>query len=106
MSVALVCAVPWPNEGVGLPVSESLACGTPVLTSDTSSLPEVAGEAALLVDPTSTEAIADGLHQLVTDSVLRERLRSAGFANIQRFSWQRCARETLLVLEQTAHGDL
>ena len=106
LSGALVFAFPSLYEGFGFPVLEAQACGTPVLTSATSSLPEVAGEAALLVDPMSTEAIADGLRQLVTDAVLRERLRSAGFANIQRFSWQRCARETLLVLEQTAHGDL
>ena len=77
-----------------------------MLTSTTSSLPEVAGEAALLVDPMSTAAIADGLHQLLTDSMLRKRLQTAGFVNIQRFSWQRCAVETLQVLEHTVHGDL
>ena len=106
LSGALVFAFPSLYEGFGFPVLEAQACGTPVLTSTTSSLPEVAGQAALFVDPLSTEAIADGLVQLVTDSVLRRRLRTAGFANIQRFSWQRCARETLQVLEQTAHGDL
>jgi glycosyltransferase involved in cell wall biosynthesis len=106
LSGALVFAFPSLYEGFGFPVLEAQACGTPVLTSTTSSLPEVAGEAALLVDPMSTEAIADGLHQLVTDSSLRKRLRAAGFANIQRFSWQRCAVETLQVLEHTAHGDL
>ena len=106
LSGALVFAFPSLYEGFGFPVLEAQACGTPVLTSTTSSLPEVAGEAALLVNPLSTEAIADGLVQLVTDSVLRRRLRTAGFANIQRFSWQRCARETLQVLELTAQGDL
>jgi glycosyltransferase involved in cell wall biosynthesis len=106
LSGALVFAFPSLYEGFGFPVLEAQACGTPVLTSTTSSLPEVAGEAALLVDPLSTEAIADGLVQLATDSALRQRLRTAGFANIQRFSWQRCACETVQVLEQTVHGDL
>ena len=106
LSGALVFAFPSLYEGFGFPVLEAQACGLPVLTSTTSSLPEVAGEAALLVDPMSIEEIAAGLLRLVTDSVLRETLRSAGFVNVQRFSWERCARETLLVLERTAHGDL
>jgi len=106
LSGALVFAFPSLYEGFGFPVLEAQACGSPVLTSTTSSLPEVAGEAALLVDPMSIEAIAAGLLRLVTDPILREHLRSAGFANVQRFSWERCARETLLVLERTAHGDL
>lgn len=106
LSGALAFAFPSLYEGFGFPVLEAQACGTPVLTSTTSSLPEVAGEAALFVDPMNTEAIADGLLRLVIDSTLREHLRSAGFANIQRFSWQRCARETLYILELTARGDL
>lgn len=99
LSGALVFAFPSLYEGFGFPVLEAQACGVPVLAANTSALPEVAGQAALLVDPLDVEAMAVGLWQLLTDEVLRQRLRLAGFANIQRFSWQRCARETLAVLE-------
>jgi glycosyltransferase involved in cell wall biosynthesis len=101
---ALAFAFPSLYEGFGFPVLEAQACGTPVLASTSSSLPEIAGESALLVDAMDTNAIADGLMRLVADPVLREQLRTAGFANIQRFSWERCARETLGLLERTARG--
>lgn len=100
LSGALTFAFPSLYEGFGFPVLEAQACGVPVLTSDTSSLPEVAGEAALLVDPEDPAAIQQGLLRLLVDRELRDRLRAAGFANIRRFSWQRCAQETLAVLEQ------
>jgi glycosyltransferase involved in cell wall biosynthesis len=104
LSGALAFAFPSLYEGFGFPVLEAQACGLPVLTSSTSSLSEVAGDSALLVDPTSTEAIAAGLSRLVTDAALREQLRTAGFANVRRFSWTRCAEETLRVLERVAAG--
>jgi glycosyltransferase involved in cell wall biosynthesis len=106
LSGALALVFPSLYEGFGFPVLEAQACGVPVLTSTTSSLPEVAGDSALLVDPTDTEAIAAGLRQLATDAALRNRLSVAGFVNIRRFSWERCARETLQVLERVAAGDL
>jgi glycosyltransferase involved in cell wall biosynthesis len=99
LSGALCFAFPSLHEGFGFPVLEAQACGAPVLAANTSSLPEVAGEGALLVDPLDTDAIAAGLLRLAGDPVLRARLQAAGFANLQRFSWQRCARETLAVLE-------
>lgn len=102
LSGAAVFAFPSLHEGFGIPVLEAQACGVPVLTSTTSSLPEVAGDAALLVDPLDEEAIAAGLLQLMSDAALRRRLVAAGFANIQRFSWARCARETLSVLAAVA----
>jgi glycosyltransferase involved in cell wall biosynthesis len=74
-------------EGFGLPVLEAMACGTPVVTANTSALPEVAGDAALLVDPTSIEQITEALQRIVTDSSLRQQLRSKGLAQAARFSW-------------------
>lgn len=79
-------------EGFGLPALEAMACGTAVITSNCSSLPEVAGDAALLVDPEDTGAIADGLERLMTDEALRARLAAAGPARAARFSWAATAR--------------
>lgn len=99
LSGALAFVFPSLYEGFGIPVLEAQACGAPVLASNTSSLPEVAGQGALLVDPLSTAAIAAGLRRLLTEPDLRDHLRAAGFANLRRFSWERCARATLAVLE-------
>jgi len=91
---AAVFAYPSLFEGFGLPVLEALACGTPTLTSDRSSLPEVAGDATILVDPESVEAIADGLERLLCDRELRTSLQVAGPAQAARFSWNRCGTMT------------
>ena len=91
-------------EGFGLPPLEAMACGTPVVTSSTTSLPEVAGEAALLVDPTDVEAIATAMAQLLDDASMRQRLRQAGIERARQFTWQRCARGTLAVLEEAARA--
>ncbi len=82
-------------EGFGLPVLEAMACGTPVACSATSSLPEVAGEAALLFDPEATEEIRAALRRLTTDVELRAALRQRGLERARRFSWTRTARLTL-----------
>lgn len=89
-------------EGFGLPVLEAQRAGVPVMTSTHSSLPEVAGDAALLVDPLDVEAIAQAMLDLSRDEALRQRLIAAGYANVQRFSWERAAAETLAVLEEAA----
>jgi glycosyltransferase involved in cell wall biosynthesis len=102
LSGALCFAFPSLHEGFGFPVLEAQACGAPVLAANTSSLPEVAGDGALLVDPLDTGAIAAGLLRLAGDDGLRGRLRVAGFVNLRRFSWQRCAQETVAVLEAVA----
>lgn len=100
LSGALAFTFPSLHEGFGLPVLEAQACGCPVITSTTSSLPEVAGDAALLVDPQDTAAIADAMERLTTDPTLSQRLIQRGFANVERFSWQTCAQTVLNVIDQ------
>ncbi|NJO83116.1 MAG: glycosyltransferase family 4 protein [Blastochloris sp.] len=94
------CAFVFPSlyEGFGMPVLEAMACGAPVLTANTSSLPEVAGDAALLIDPENTDAMTDGLARLLEDASLRADLRARGLARAAQFTWDRCAAETYAVL--------
>jgi len=82
-------------EGFGLPPLEAMACGTPVIVSNVSSLPEVVDDAALLVDPLDVEAWAVAMQQLLTNTSLHEELRQKGLRRAQSFSWERAARETL-----------
>ncbi|HEY0721746.1 MAG TPA: glycosyltransferase, partial [Gammaproteobacteria bacterium] len=86
-------------EGFGLPVLEAMACGTPVLTSNVTALPEVAGDAALLVDPLSVEAIASGIARLCNDSELRQTLSAKGLIRAQEFTWDAVADKIRAVLE-------
>ncbi len=85
-------------EGFGFPLVEANACGTPVLAANASSLPEIAADAALLIDPLDTEALTHGLLQITGDEALRERLVTAGVANITRFSWEKAGKEVLAAL--------
>ena len=97
---AQAMAFPSEFEGFGLPVLEAMACGAPVVCSDTSSLPEVAGDAALLVDPLNVDALAAALARVLQDEPLREQMRARGLAQAARFSWARAAEETLAVYRQ------
>lgn len=90
-AAAGVFAFPSLYEGFGLPVAEAMACGTPVLTSDATALPEVAGGAAVLVDPLSVGAIADGLGRLLDDADLRARCRADGIARAAELTWDAAA---------------
>lgn len=91
-------------EGFGLPILEAQSVGAPVMTSNNSSIPEVAGDGALLVDPTDVDAIAQAMLQLSQDEALRQRLILAGYANIKRFSWEKAAQETLAALKDAAQA--
>jgi glycosyltransferase involved in cell wall biosynthesis len=103
-SGATAVALPSLYEGFGLPVLEAMACAAPVLTSNVSATAEVAGDAALLVDPHSLDAIRDGLRTLVADGDLRADLAKRGLARAAEFSWDRAATETRAVYERAANG--
>jgi glycosyltransferase involved in cell wall biosynthesis len=89
-------------EGFGLPPLEAMACGTPVVTSNVSSLPEVVGDAALLVNPENVFEIARGIREVLTNPQLRSELIQKGFRQIRKFSWEQTAREVLEVYRQIA----
>jgi glycosyltransferase involved in cell wall biosynthesis len=91
-------------EGFGFPALEAMACGTPVVVSDRASLPEVVGEAGLLVDPDDPDDIARALARALTDEPLRAQMREKGLAQAARFTWEKAARETLAVYRATMGG--
>lgn len=99
MNAADVFVFPSLEEGFGLPPLEAMACGTPVITSNLSSLPEVVGDAALLVDPCNVHEIANAIERLLLDEKLRNELIKRGFERVKRFSWERTVKETLQVYE-------
>lgn len=90
-SAADLFVFPTLYEGFGIPILEAQSCSVPVLTSNCSSLSEVAGEAAVFVDPLSGQSIADGMRQVLENVELAEQLRAKGLLNVQRFSWQKSA---------------
>jgi len=87
-------------EGFGLPALEAMACGTPVVCSNTSSLPEIVGDAALTFEPTDVDGMAQTMARALADGGLRETLRQRGLARARQFTWQRTARETLEVYRE------
>jgi glycosyltransferase involved in cell wall biosynthesis len=91
-------------EGFGLPVLEAMACGTPVVTSNSSSLPEVVGDAGLTVDPYDELALQKAIQRVVFDEALRKKLVRRGLAQAQKFSWQQTAEMTLKVYQDVLHG--
>jgi len=101
-SGATAFAYPSIYEGFGLPLLEAMACGTPVLCGNRASLPEVIGDAGLLVDPYDVDAITEGLRTLLLDDALRDRFRHEGFERANAYSWEACASKTLAVLTAAA----
>jgi glycosyltransferase involved in cell wall biosynthesis len=104
-SAATLFVFPSLYEGFGLPPLEAMACGTPCVVSNSSSLPEVTGPAALLFNPTSLESLEDGVVRLLTDSDLYETLRAEGLKQSALFPWSRAAEETLSVYRSVLEGD-
>ncbi|MDJ0618999.1 MAG: glycosyltransferase family 1 protein [Calothrix sp. MO_192.B10] len=97
-ALALVFPSLW--EGFGFPVLEAMACGTPVITSNISSLPEVAGDAAILINPYNTSEITEAMEAIVTDMDLRDRLSVAGINRANQFSWENTGQATVEVLHK------
>lgn len=87
-------------EGFGLPPLEAMACGTPVITSNVSSLPEVVGDAAIMIDPNNSDELADQISKVLNDKDLQKRLREKGFERAKLFSWDKSALETIKVYEE------
>ena len=98
-SAAALFAFPSLYEGFGLPVLEAMACGTPVVTSNTSSLIEVGGDAALLVEPTRVDAIEDAMRRILEDADLRQQLVQRGFQQARRFTWDKAASQLKEIYE-------
>ena len=100
---ALAFVFPSKYEGFGLPPLEALACGTPVITSDRSSLPKAVGNGGLCVDPNDADALAQAMHRLCTDATLRASLSAAGLRHAERFDWDQVAKATLEAYRQIEH---
>lgn len=97
---ALCLLFPSLYEGFGFPALEAMSCGTPVITSNTSSMPEVAGKAALLVDPYNVDALAEAIKKILKNGDLRNHLSLKGLERAKLFSWEHCARKTIGVFER------
>jgi len=97
---ALLYVYPSLYEGFGLPILEAQACGCPVITSNVSSMPEVAGKGAILVNPHNVNEIANAIENVTNNKRLRKRLVKEGYKNVKKFSWKKCAKETLKVCEE------
>lgn len=104
-NLADVFVFPSLHEGFGFPVLEAMACGCPVITSNTSSLPEVVGNAGIMVDPKDIEGFAEAIYNVLTDDSLKKELSKRGLKRAKKFTWERCAKETLKVYKEVLDYD-
>ena len=93
-------------ESFGLPILEAMACGTPVIASNRTSIPEIVGDAGLIVDPDNIEELAEAIWKVLTDKKLRENLIKKGYERIKQFSWEKTAKETLKVFEEVYYENI
>jgi glycosyltransferase involved in cell wall biosynthesis len=91
-------------EGFGIPLLQAMGCGVPVAAADSSSIPEVTGEAALLFDPRDVFSMAEAIEKILADDDARADLRSKGYERVKSYSWEKCARETLALIEEAGTG--
>jgi glycosyltransferase involved in cell wall biosynthesis len=103
-SAASLYLYPSNLEAFPIPLTEAMACGTPIVTSDINGLEEIAGDAALLVDPTNPQEIASAVGRVLADPTLKESLSARGLERAQKFTWDRCASRTLAILEEVGGG--
>jgi glycosyltransferase involved in cell wall biosynthesis len=98
---AAATALVFPSlfEGFGMPVLEAMACGCPVICSNTTSLPELVGEAAILIDPLNVAQIAEAIYNVLNFASLREAMKDKGLRQVQNFSWIRAAQQTVEVYQ-------
>lgn len=101
-SLADIFLYPSNVEAFPIPITEAMACGTPIVTSNANGLKEIAGEAAVFVDPQDPQEIANAIQRVLSDAELRRSLRVKGLTRSTRYSWERCAQETLALLQNVA----
>lgn len=101
---AVLFVLPTLYEGFCLPVLEAMACGTPVITSNVSSLPEVVGDAAILIDPNNVDELSQAIYNVLADSTLQKELREKGIHQAKKFSWSETGKQTLRVYEEVLSG--
>ena len=105
LAAARIFLFPSTYEGFGLPVLEAMACGTPIIGSNASSIPEVVGNAGILVDPMDARRMAGATIALATEDAYHDKMRQRGLMQAAQFTWQRTAIETLAVLRRVARRD-
>lgn len=99
---ALALIFPFIHEGFGLPIIEAMACGTPVISSNTTSMPEVGGDAIHFVNPYSVNSIKAGMEKIIEDEDYRNYLIKKGYVQVKRFSWEETAKKTIEIYEKAA----